>query len=501
MHSMKKYCRYFIAYVLWALYTFTIPVYASDAVSDIMNNERFQGAIENISWLTERVDYWFSVVISVTAFFIISAALLKNACAGAYCANHKFWDKVAEAHEKNEAISLANIKDFFIQKNFLNTTGGGIRDFLLGLVPNIKALTDFDDADIEPKQYFMKAIPQMLICVIIGVFIYNGYYRDTAAKVGQFGSEICERVFAAVDPSSFIDKLTQTAAKPDNIYENDTTLQGQDIYKLSSEIYTTFVSEAKDFTGSDQMTALMRDSEAKAYETLNKPEVTSVCYTDSRLYDFHISNISVTPCSPEAAVSATEKSGTMIRNNADTKNNSKYTFSYFCGCPETVKDYVGNNTMCRITFTMIGESKDNTQLGLTSITASAGSWASVQVDTITCYVVSQNTTKNDDGDVICSGTYDNLYGKVASDVEQRVSAYCESNNLGTHTTPELKAINSADSGGGGKNPNKTASIQFDEAAEGSVKSVTMRVRFQVNVNGTPKYETCLIPVDFVIKAQ
>lgn len=501
MRNIKKYYRYCIAYVIWALYTFNMPVYASDAVSDIMNNERFQGAIENISWLTERVDYWFSVVISVTAFFIISAALLKNACAGAYCANHKFWDKVAEAHEKNEAISLANIKDFFMQKNFFNTTGGGIRDFLLGLIPNIKALTDFEDADMEPKQYFMKAIPQMLICIIIGVFIYNGYYRDTAAKVGQFGSEICERVFAAVDPSTFIDKLTQTATKPDNIYANDTTLQGQDIYKLSSDIYTTFVSEAKNFTGSDQMTALMRDSELMAYNILNSPQVTDVCYVDGRLYDFHISNINITPCSSDAAVSAEEKAGTIIRNNADTTHNSKYTYSYFGNCPANVVSYVGSNTMCRITFTMIGESKDVTKAGMTSVQAAAGSWSSVQVDTITCYVVSQNTTKNDDDDVICSGTYDNLYGKVASDVEQRVSAYCESNNLGTHTTPELKAINSADSGGGGKDPNKTASIRFDKAAEGSVKHVTMRVRFQVNVNGTPKYETCLIPVDFVIKAQ
>ena len=37
---------------------------------------------------------------------------------------------------------------------------------------NIKAFTDFDDADIEPKAYFMKAIPQMCACVIIGIFIF-----------------------------------------------------------------------------------------------------------------------------------------------------------------------------------------------------------------------------------------------------------------------------------------------------------------------------------------
>ena len=147
---------------MWAIASFSTPVFASattsNAVQDIMNNERFQGAISSIEWLTTRVDYWFTMIISATAFFIISSALLKNACAGAYCSNHKFWDKVAEAHEKNDSLNLAGIKNYFTGKQFMQTTGGGVRDALLGLVPNIKALTDFDDADIEPKQYFMKAI-------------------------------------------------------------------------------------------------------------------------------------------------------------------------------------------------------------------------------------------------------------------------------------------------------------------------------------------------------
>ena len=152
-----------------------------DAVNDILMDNRFAGAIESISFITKFVDHWFTVIITATAFFIISAAMLRNVMAGAYCSNHKFWDKVAEAHEKSDAISIASIGQYVSGKQFMNTTGGGLRDALLGLVPNIKAWTDFDDVDIEPKQYFMKAIPQMLACVIIGVFIYNGYYRNTAA--------------------------------------------------------------------------------------------------------------------------------------------------------------------------------------------------------------------------------------------------------------------------------------------------------------------------------
>lgn len=69
-----------------------------NAIQDIMNNPRFEGAISSISKITGFVDIWFARIISLVSFFIISAALLKNACAGAYVANSKFWDKVADAH-------------------------------------------------------------------------------------------------------------------------------------------------------------------------------------------------------------------------------------------------------------------------------------------------------------------------------------------------------------------------------------------------------------------
>ena len=43
---------------------------------------------------------------------IISAALLKNVCAGAYVSNDKFWDQVDEAHkapEMTRKVSLGSV--------------------------------------------------------------------------------------------------------------------------------------------------------------------------------------------------------------------------------------------------------------------------------------------------------------------------------------------------------------------------------------------------------
>ena len=83
---MKKLSKFLVMFnslclmiLLNATSVFASQSSSGNAVYDIMNNPRFVGAVESIEWLTLRVDYWFTVVISATAFFIISTALLKNA--------------------------------------------------------------------------------------------------------------------------------------------------------------------------------------------------------------------------------------------------------------------------------------------------------------------------------------------------------------------------------------------------------------------------------------
>ena len=242
-----------------------------DAIADIMDNQRFAGAIGSIQAITEFTDIWFTRIITFVAFFIISAAMLKNVCAGAYCANSKFWDKVAEAHQKSEAVTLAGMKDAF--KNIGNTSVGGVRDAILGFIPNIKAWTDFDDADIEPKAYFMKAIPQMLACIIIGIFIYNGYYRDTAATVGQMGSELIERTLSSVNPESFINKIFNTTGWPDFPTKNDNSLQGQTELAICKELQSLVASEFSDVDSTQEKAAFVanaakavRDNTAEQFE-------------------------------------------------------------------------------------------------------------------------------------------------------------------------------------------------------------------------------------------
>ena len=264
-----------------------------DAIQDILLDGRFQGALDSISVITEFVDIWFIRIISVVAFFIISAALLKNACAGAYVANSKFWDKVADAHQKTEAISLASVKGYFQGgQGVMNTNVGSLKDFLLGIIPNIKAFTDFDDADIEPKAYFMKAIPQMLACVIIGIFIYNGYYRDTAATVGQMGSVVIERTLGSVNPESFINTIFNSTSWPDFPWDAKESVEAEVKLAIANELKGLVISNYNDISSSEQKMQVVQNIVTQIQEKLDEyPVVYSPEGEDAENYIYKVSAV------------------------------------------------------------------------------------------------------------------------------------------------------------------------------------------------------------------
>ena len=229
-----------------------------DAVKDILLDDRFSGALDTISVVTEFIDIWFIRIISLVSFFIISAAMLKNVCAGAYVANSKFWDKVHDAHEVTANASISQTIDYFKGGQFKSTSFGSMSKFLLNIVPDIKAFTDFEDADIEPKAYFMKAIPQMIACVCIGIFIYNGFYRDTAAKVGEMGSVLIDRTLNSVNPESLVNSIFNTASWPPIPWENDPSLQGQLKLAVAKELKSIAASNFNDIGTSAQKTAVLQ---------------------------------------------------------------------------------------------------------------------------------------------------------------------------------------------------------------------------------------------------
>lgn len=226
-----------------------------NAVQDILNNQRYEGAIDSIQSITAIVDIYFTMFITFIAFFIISAAMLKNVLAGAYCAYPKFWDKVDDAKkEVADTGWVTRIKG--LAQGYQNINAGSFTKALLRILPNIKMLTDFEDETVDARSYFIRAIPQMIMIVIIGVFIYNGFYRDTASVVANFGSEMFHRVILSADPVAIYDRITGASGKPEFGSQSDQTDKGQLQYKISSASYGKVLSTYNDIKGSANKTAL-----------------------------------------------------------------------------------------------------------------------------------------------------------------------------------------------------------------------------------------------------
>lgn len=240
------------------------------AVQDIILNDRYRGAIDSIKGVTQVCDTIFAVFISFCAFFIISAAILRNVVAGCYAANPKFFDMVHGVKEA-AAEKAGNVKYV-----------GPFLKVVLKLVPDFKAISDFSDDNVAPRDYFIKAIPQGFVAVMIGVVIYNGFYRDLVGKAANFGSELITRFITKVDPIAIWDGITNSVGSPNLETDGDDTTKGKLTSAITKKGYSLIVSyytdvstkEAKANLGSviEQWANTIVDSSINSDGKLEDPE-------------------------------------------------------------------------------------------------------------------------------------------------------------------------------------------------------------------------------------
>lgn len=249
----------------------------SQVTNDILNNPRFEGAIDSISWLTDWIDVGFGMAITLVAFLIILVAMFKNVLAAAYCAYPKFWESVAKAHEDKRSNQNTNVFTQMIDmfqgvgsSRGGSINGGTIGTIILGIIPDIKSMTDFEDNTISAKSYFMKAIPQMLVCVILGAFIYNGTYRDVAARVVDFGSTMVSRTLLSFDPIAAFDDFTGSSGRPVFSTDGATGTRDQRINQLATNMYTAVIGTYKDITTAEQKRVLADNCEIYATSVMSQ---------------------------------------------------------------------------------------------------------------------------------------------------------------------------------------------------------------------------------------
>lgn len=195
-----------------------------NAATDLFAPEWTTGNLFEIQGVVNVLGYIAVVVISIVGFGIVIFSILKNAISGLYVVNPAFWDRVDEL--KADAVQgiSGTIKDVTGKGN--NTVAlklGGFLTWLLSLIPNIKALTDFDDSDgqaVDKKQYFLKSIPLLVCHIFIGALIFLGYPTKIATWFGNAGTYAIDAFLNNVDPVETVQRLS------DGIVVYDLTTDG-----------------------------------------------------------------------------------------------------------------------------------------------------------------------------------------------------------------------------------------------------------------------------------
>lgn len=262
--------------VVLMIFQAPIPVYAAvgqdDAFSDILEGPRYKGTVDALKGVTSTMDTIFMGFISICAFFIISCALLRNVIAGVYASYPIFFDKIHDAKMR----SIERAGGISGRAAML----GSVAAFLLSMLPDFKEMSEFRDDNIQPKDYFLRAIPQCVGAVMIGVTIYNGYYRDIVVDIAKFGSTMIERVLVNYDPVQIFDNITNSFGKPAGSYDNGKDSKSVLITDITNTMYKRTINFYTDIKDKSAKTSLVQTTENWVATQLAPYEA----YTDETKY-------------------------------------------------------------------------------------------------------------------------------------------------------------------------------------------------------------------------
>ncbi len=201
-----------------------IMLTSGNAATDLFAPEWTTGNLFEIQGVVNFLGGIAVVVISIVGFGIVIFSILKNAISGLYVVNPAFWDRVDEL--KNDAVQgISGTANEVLGKSntMVAKKLGGLLTWLLGLIPNIKALTDFDDSDgqaVDKKQYFLKSIPLLVVHIFIGALIFLGYPTKIATWFGNAGTYAIDAFLNNVDPVETVQRIS------DGIIVYDLTTDG-----------------------------------------------------------------------------------------------------------------------------------------------------------------------------------------------------------------------------------------------------------------------------------
>lgn len=207
------------------------------ADNNLFNAEWTTGSLKTIAPIVHFVGFFAMCVISVGGFFMVILPLIRNVINGIVVVAPNLCDKIDEAHRTKLGFKHSE------GGNQIVSVIGSISATLFSLLPNFKAMSDFEDGVKDPKSYMLKAIPSMCIYIFIGVFIFQGFPAQLAEKFSTAATSFLRIALDNVDPAALVEKIPTNLARPDFSTEHASDETGKKVYKVSSAMYGAFTSK------------------------------------------------------------------------------------------------------------------------------------------------------------------------------------------------------------------------------------------------------------------
>ena len=222
----------------------------TDTATDLFSSEWTIGNLYEVQGLVNILGHIAVVVISAVGFGIVIFSILKNAISGLYVVNPPFWDRVDELKKDAVEGTKGLIGDTIGKSNNIAAKKlGGALTTLLGYIPNIKALTDFDDSDgevVDKKQYFIKSIPLLVAQIFIGMLIFMGYPTKIANWVGSGGTYVLDSIINNVDPVETVQKISDNIVVYSLASDGSTDPYEINVNRFTREVFRTVQSKYSD---------------------------------------------------------------------------------------------------------------------------------------------------------------------------------------------------------------------------------------------------------------
>lgn len=335
--------------------------------SDLFSAEYVQGDLGSsgiIVTLTHYIGIIAVFVISIVGFGIVMSSIMKNAMAGLYCTNKKLWDRVDDIKNNRGDSVIVKARGALNGKAITKPVGMLISG-LCSILPNVKAMTDFDEDDtLDAKAYFMRSIPLMILQIFIGVFIFYGYPSKLAAYAADFGTGVFDVVLTNVDPTSWVEAIPSSFANYTLVTDGATDDESVAVNKVSYAVIKKYVSKYSDITKSKRVEVALDIESWVMAEMTSTQELVGNHYLDSSAYEMSVECL--IPNVPQDLSKVNSPDANGVYNRPKVGSTGIVTYSFVCDADTfdsgTTKDNSNDFVRVNLVFTPIAQKVDSSNI-------------------------------------------------------------------------------------------------------------------------------------------